>query len=67
MPDASDINDSLATDAEAGIQRTRIGQEEVELMSVDDRIKVANRHADTATNGIFGVRIVSLLPPGANR
>lgn len=45
MATPSEINDAIATDAEAGIQKTEIAGNSVDLMPIDDRIKAADRAA----------------------
>lgn len=45
MATPSEINDSINTDAEAGIQRTQVGSESVDLIPLKDRIAAADRAA----------------------
>lgn len=65
MADADDIRDALAIDAAAGIQKTTVGNESVDLMKVDDRKKAADIAAGevAVTQPHLGALFRQIIPP----
>lgn len=67
MPDADDILDAVTQAAVDGIRRSKVGAEEVEALSIEDRIRAAEFTAGGTAAGLthFGMRRVQQVPPGA--
>ena len=66
MPDVDDINDAIATAAEAGIQSVSVDGQTVVQKSVAEQIAAAQFVAQQAAKSKphFGVRFAKLVPPG---
>ena len=68
MPDASDIADAIAENADTGIKSVTVDGNTTTKISVDEQIKAAQYAAGQATAsaapGHFGLRFSQLVPPG---
>jgi hypothetical protein len=63
----SAINEAIQSIAATGHARVRIGQQEVEVKSIEELLKAVNHLAGTQAAGKehFGLRFTKLIPPGA--
>jgi hypothetical protein len=64
MADSDDIRQSIIDSAKTGIQRVRVGHQDVEMASVDDQLKALTLASDAADDPAFGLRFTKLIPPG---
>ena len=62
--DSDAIRQAIISGALQGVQRVRIGNQDVEAVSIDEQLKALSVASNASESPWFGLRITRLVPPG---